>query len=110
LVNQGRLADLDSGPRGVFVRTPTPERLRDALATAGLHTDGEGGAGQIRVLGGTPEQVGRAAFEAQVELHELVAEASDLEKVFLAMTETAADDGQLVAVGQEAARTEGDPR
>jgi ABC-2 type transport system ATP-binding protein len=101
LIKQGRLADLDSGPRGVLVRTPTPERLLDVLAAAaGPQPDGRGGepgpslraderteAGQIRVVGATPDQVGHLAFEGGVELHELVAEASDLERTFLEMTQ-----------------------
>jgi ABC-2 type transport system ATP-binding protein len=96
LVKQGRLADLDSGPRGVLVRTPTPERLLDVFAAAGdqgapegeaLRADERTEAGQIRVVGATPAQVGHLAFEGGVELHELVAEASDLERTFLEMTQ-----------------------
>jgi ABC-2 type transport system ATP-binding protein len=39
------------------------------------------------VTGGTTDVVGHAAFQAGVELHELVAEASHLERVFLELTE-----------------------
>jgi ABC-2 type transport system ATP-binding protein len=97
LVKQGRLADLDSGPRGVLVRTPEPEKLRAALATASLTVTGEVGSGRLRVIGGTTEQVGRAAYVNGIELHELAAEASDLEKTFLEMTES----GQASAVAEE---------
>ena len=86
LVRQGRLADLDSGPRDVLVRTPEPEKLRDALAAASLAVT-EDGSGRLRVGGGTTEQVGHAAYVAGVELHELVAEASHLERTFLELTE-----------------------
>jgi ABC-2 type transport system ATP-binding protein len=99
LVNQGKLADLDSGPRGVLVRTPEPEKLRDALAGEALSTEGEAEDGRIRVVGGTPEQVGHAAFVHGVELHELVAEASDLEKTFLQMTEGAVDGVPVADLG-----------
>ena len=99
LIKQGKLADLDSGPRGVLVRTPEPEKLLDALATTALSTDGRTEAGQIRVVGGTTEQVGHTAFAHGIELHELVAEASDLEKTFLDMTEG----------GRDGALTEGVP-
>jgi ABC-2 type transport system ATP-binding protein len=86
LVKQGKLADLDSGPRGVLVRSPEPERLADAVAAAGLRLDGAADGGRLRVLGGTAQQVGHAAHLYGVELHELVAEASDLERIFLEMT------------------------
>jgi ABC-2 type transport system ATP-binding protein len=87
LVRQGTLAELDSGPREVLLRTPSPEKLRDALSASPLDVVGTDESGRLRVRGGTPEQVGRAAFEAGVELHELVAEASHLERVFLELTE-----------------------
>jgi ABC-2 type transport system ATP-binding protein len=87
LVRQGTLAELDSGPREVLLRTPSPEKLRDALSASPLDLVGTDESGRLRVRGGTPEQVGRAAFEAGVELHELVAEASHLERVFLELTE-----------------------
>ncbi len=99
LVKQGKLADLDSGPRGVLVRTPEPEKLRDALASASLSTEGLTDAGQVRVVGGTPEQVGHAAYMHGVELHELVAEPSDLEKTFLQMTEGAHDSAAVADPG-----------
>jgi ABC-2 type transport system ATP-binding protein len=87
LVRQGTLAELDSGPREVLVRTPAPDALREALAAAAMHVVGSDESGRLRVGGGTPEQVGHVAFEAGVELHELVAEAGHLERVFLELTE-----------------------
>ncbi len=83
LVRQGPLAEIDSGPANVLVRTPTPEALRDALP--GL-TVQDLPAGVLRVQGCTAEQVGHAAYTAGVELHELSPEPSDLERVFLDMT------------------------
>jgi ABC-2 type transport system ATP-binding protein len=87
LVRQGSLASLEAGPAAVLVRTPTPELLADALDAAdgapyAVTRDGD----RLRVLGGTPAEVGHLAHRAGVELHELSAEASDLEKVFLDMT------------------------
>ncbi|HSE09703.1 MAG TPA: ATP-binding cassette domain-containing protein [Nocardioidaceae bacterium] len=90
LVHQGTLAELDRGPRGVLVRTPTPERLRDALHGGSMKVVGSDESGLLRVAGGTTEQVGHAAFEAGVELHELAVEPSDLERVFLELTEGSA--------------------
>jgi ABC-2 type transport system ATP-binding protein len=82
LVRQGALADLEGGPAAVLVRTPTPTLLRDALASYAV-TEVDG---RLRVEGGTTDEVGHLAHAAGVELHELTAEASDLEKVFLRMT------------------------
>lgn len=86
LVQHGPLRELeDPASRAVVVRTPTPERLRDALREAGLVEAGSSDA-TIRVTGSTPAAVGAAAFRHQVELHELFAEPSDLERVFLELT------------------------
>ena len=82
LVRQGALTDLEGGPAAVLVRTPTPALLRDALASYAV-TEVDG---RLRVEGGTTDEVGHLAHAAGVELHELTAEASDLEKVFLRMT------------------------
>jgi ABC-2 type transport system ATP-binding protein len=83
LVRQGSLASLEEGPAAVLVRTPTPELLTEALATYAVTEV----AGRLRVEGGTTEEVGHLAHVAGVELHELTAEPSDLEKVFLDMTQ-----------------------
>jgi ABC-2 type transport system ATP-binding protein len=86
LVRQGPLRELeDPASKAVVVRTPTPERLRDAIREAGLVEAGSSDA-TIRVTGSTPAVVGAAAFRHQVELHELYAEPSDLERVFLELT------------------------
>ena len=88
LVRQGTLADLETGPAAVLVRTPTPSLLRDALGSTYPVTEVDG---RLRVEGGTTDQVGHLAHGAGVELHELSAEASDLEKVFLRMTTEVAE-------------------
>jgi ABC-2 type transport system ATP-binding protein len=87
LVRQGRLADLVSGPPAVLVRTPEPEKLRDALSEYAVEPVSDG---RLRVRGGTTDQVGHAAYVNGVELHELATEASDLERAFLELTEDAA--------------------
>ena len=88
LVRQGALADLESGPAAVLVRTPTPSSLRDALGSTYSVTEVDG---RLRVEGGTTDLVGHLAHGAGIELHELTAEASDLEKVFLRMTTEVAE-------------------
>jgi ABC-2 type transport system ATP-binding protein len=82
LVRQGTLASLEAGPAAVLVRTPTPELLADALAPYAVTTVGD----RLRVEGCTTDEVGHRAHLRGVELHELAAEASDLEKVFLDLT------------------------
>ena len=83
LVRQGLLAEIDTGPAHVLVRTPSPEALRDALPGLAVEVLPNG---VLRVQDSTAEQVGHAAFAAGVELHELTPEPSDLETVFLDMT------------------------
>ncbi len=87
LVRQGTLEQLDSGPREVLVRTPRPDLLHEALAGRPMQVVGTDAEGRTRVVGGSTADVGHAAFEAGVELHELVAEPSHLERVFLELTE-----------------------
>jgi len=86
LVREGSLADLeDPASRGVLVRSPEPVKLREALRSASI-TESGSVDGLVRVVGVTPAQVGSAAFAHGVELHELYAEASDLERTFLELT------------------------
>ncbi len=87
LVRQGTLDELGGGPRDVLVRTPEPDKLREALAVTSMTASGPEEDGLVRVSGGTTEQVGHAAYVGGVELHELTAEASQLERVFLELTE-----------------------
>ena len=82
LVRQGTLASLEAGPAAVLLRTPTPELLADALAPHVVTSVGD----RLRVEGCTTDEVGHLAHVHGVELHELGAEASDLEKVFLELT------------------------
>ena len=82
LVRQGSLASLDAGPTAVLVRTPTPAPLRAAL-TPYVVTEADG---VLRVAGASTDEVGHLAHGLGVELHELSAEASDLEQTFLELT------------------------
>jgi ABC-2 type transport system ATP-binding protein len=91
LVAQAGLADLEGAP-SVVVRSPDHDRLRTALAEAGLAATPDGEA-VLRVAGSTPAQVGALAHAAGVELHELRSAASDLESIFLELT---ADPGSQV--------------
>ncbi|HEY8451681.1 MAG TPA: ABC transporter ATP-binding protein [Natronosporangium sp.] len=88
LVMQGPIeqiiAALPSETR-VLVRTPQVEALTAAL-TAQRATVTPTPDGRLAVTGVDAPAVGRAALAAGVELHELVTERPDLERVFLELT------------------------
>src|ERR1700689_4886494 len=68
----------------VRIRTPEPAKLEEALRRQQVETaTGEHG---LLVHGATTEQVGDIAFAAGVPVHELVAEGSSLEEIFLELT------------------------
>jgi ABC-2 type transport system ATP-binding protein len=87
LVAQGRTDQLlaQNTRVTVRVRTPQPEALANAVyplgATSRLEPDGA-----MIISGLDAAAVGRAALQAQVELHELVGTRPDLEQVFLTLT------------------------
>jgi ABC-2 type transport system ATP-binding protein len=87
LVRQCPLAELTDQVAHVVVRTPAPDELRAALATHLPHAEVAAvDDGSLNVSDARPEEVGRAAHAAGVELHELRAASSDLEQVFLSLT------------------------
>ena len=87
LVTQGRLRDLEAAKASVLVRTPERARLAAALTEARVGTtvveDGDSG---LAVHGWSTDDVGRLAFAAGVELHELSNQPGDLERLFLDLT------------------------
>jgi ABC-2 type transport system ATP-binding protein len=85
LIYEGKLADLEGASAGVVVRTPTPDQLSVALAPLNVKVSARAD-GAVAVVGATPEAVGRAAWQAHVELHELRAGSSSLEETFLRLT------------------------
>src|ERR1700682_1244859 len=94
LLYDGALRDLDTAGAGVVVRTPTPDLLTTAVAPLGLDLSLRAD-GSFMLAGTTVEAVGHAAWQANVELHELRQDASSLEETFLEMT---ADSAQANAV------------
>jgi ABC-2 type transport system ATP-binding protein len=70
----------------VRVRTPQADALTAELHRVGASVSVNGN-GALLVTGVDVATVGRAALNAQVELHELVAEKPDLEQVFLELTQ-----------------------
>jgi ABC-2 type transport system ATP-binding protein len=86
LVRACPLDELTAGHSHVVVRTPSPQQLADALAAhaPGARVTAEDGG--LHVVDADAATIGRIAFGAQVELHELRPASSDLEEVFLSLT------------------------
>jgi ABC-2 type transport system ATP-binding protein len=91
IINRGRLViesslqQLTTRVGGtVRVRTPRPDRLQEALARE--HLDATRADNALLVRGAESQRVGEIAFAAGIPLHELVAEGSSLEEIFLELT------------------------
>jgi ABC-2 type transport system ATP-binding protein len=103
LVHEGTLDQLKAASTvsaSVIVATPTPDKLIAALTQPAV-TVTPGADGTLQVNGATSAEVGHAAWQAGVELHELREAASNLERVFLELTE----DQPAIASGAFAAPT-----
>ena len=86
LVVESSLEQLTARVGGaVRIRTPDPARLLDALKREGIDSTASNDHALL-VHGATSERVGDIAFAAGVPVHELVAEGSSLEEVFLDLT------------------------
>jgi ABC-2 type transport system ATP-binding protein len=88
LVTQGpvdRILGSDIGAALVRARTPQVEELTKALVAQNA-TVNAGPDGALLITGVDAPAVGAAALRAGVELHELVTERPDLERVFLELT------------------------
>ncbi|GAA4658083.1 ABC transporter ATP-binding protein [Kineococcus glutinatus] len=74
-----------TAPRGVLVRSPQVEELRELVTAAGGHlTSAQDGS--FRVADLTPEQIGDAAARRGVALHELTPQRASLEEAFMELT------------------------
>jgi len=86
LVIESSLSDLTARVGGAIrVRSADPAKLNAALARENLKTTPSGDQ-VLFVHGATSEHVGDVAFAAGVAVHELVAEGSSLEEIFLELT------------------------
>jgi ABC-2 type transport system ATP-binding protein len=87
LVREGSIEQLRSGADGagtVLVRSPEAARLAGVLRAEGTPVAQEDGA--LAVSGSTPADVGRLAFAAGIELHELRSRTSGLEEIYFQLT------------------------
>jgi ABC-2 type transport system ATP-binding protein len=83
LVRHSPLAELET-VHTCLVRTPTPGPLIEALARQRMAATTVG-YGLLRVTESDPARIGSVAFDTGIELHELRAERSDLEAIFLGL-------------------------
>jgi ABC-2 type transport system ATP-binding protein len=74
----------------VRVRTPEPEKLRDALSAAGI-TATENGSGAFEVTEVPSDRLGELALAHGILLHELSPQHASLEDAFIALTGEAAE-------------------
>jgi ABC-2 type transport system ATP-binding protein len=108
LVREGSMEQLRSGADGagtVLVRSPEAARLAEVLRADGRRVTAEGGT--LSVTGTTPADVGRRAFAAGIELHELRSRTSGLEEIYFQLTagsEQFAAPSPVAPVVQEASR------
>lgn len=84
LVRAGRLAELTAGGR-VLVATPDAERFAQVLEAAGAVVSRNSGS-TLETSGLSARDVGRLAFEHQVELHALETQQDGLEQIFFSLT------------------------
>lgn len=85
LVYEGGLKELEGDSADVVVRTPTLDALTAALAPLKAKISARPD-GSVTVAGTTLAAVGHAAWDAQVELHELSEDRPSLEDAFLRLT------------------------
>jgi len=86
LIAQGGVEELTRDAASpVRVRTPEPDRLREALAARGIEADSPD-AGWLEVRAGSLESVGDAAAARGIAVHELYRDRQSLEEAFLELT------------------------
>jgi ABC-2 type transport system ATP-binding protein len=87
LISQTSVADFvgHAAAGSVLVRTPQAERLSQVLAAPGV-TVTDDGTDVLRVSGTTAEQIGTAAWRAQVPVFELTPTHASLEEAFMQVT------------------------
>jgi len=90
LVRQGSMAELRSGSGdagSVLVRSPEVARFAELLRSAGTTVDAtDSSPDGLTVAGLSTDEVGRRAFAAGIELHELRSHTSGLEEVYFRLT------------------------
>ncbi len=101
LVREGTILELAGADR-VLVRSPQSEALHRALVADGMTVEVTE-PGLLTVSGSDTATVGRAAYSAGIELHELSIARSDLEEIYFRLTA----GGEQFAAGTVPAGTQG---
>ncbi|MBA2552557.1 MAG: ABC transporter ATP-binding protein, partial [Geodermatophilaceae bacterium] len=84
LVREGTIDELAGADR-VLVRSPQAQALQHALTGQGIAVESTE-PGVLIVSGADTPTVGRAAYTAGIELHELSTARSDLEEIYFRLT------------------------
>lgn len=107
MVRSGSMDDLHGEPRAL-VRSADPRRLAEALHRAGIGASPlpERGEDAIEAQTGDLLAVGRVALEARVPLSELSPRRTDLERLFLELTESPEHRNRNRGAGAPAATTD----
>ncbi|WP_130011879.1 ABC transporter ATP-binding protein [Serinicoccus sediminis] len=100
MARQGTIDELRGEP-AVLVRVGDPAALARVLQEAGLEVQPEDGG--LRVSGADAARVGEAAHAAGHPVHELRPLRTDLERLFLELTESPEHRNRNLATGTEAA-------
>ena len=79
-----------AGGSSVMVRTPQAAQLRDLLLGPGITVASEK-SGVLRVQGLSAEQIGTAAWRAQLPVFELTTQHASLEEAFMRLTDDSVD-------------------
>lgn len=107
LVRWGTMEQLHGEP-AALVRTSDSSALGAALERAGLPSSPEDGG--LRVLTGELRQVGDVALQSGLPVHELRPLRTDLERLFLQLTESPEHRNRNLAETGRATETEGETR
>ena len=113
LVREGTMEELHGEP-SALVRTTDARRLAEALGRAGLDPTPTGEPGALEVRSGDLARIGEVALTAGLPVHELRTLRTDLERLFLQLTESPEHRNRNLGAPapQDGApgRTEGPPR
>jgi ABC-2 type transport system ATP-binding protein len=109
VIGRGRLiADMSiddlvrqASGRVVHVRSPRADELRELLEAPGVTVTAPDGRGLLQVTGLTAAQIGDAASEGGIALHELTPQQASLEEAFMTLTRHDIEFKPLAAVSDD---------
>jgi ABC-2 type transport system ATP-binding protein len=87
--------------RVVHVRSPRAAELRELLEAPGVTVTAPDGGGLLTVTGLTAAQIGDAASDSGIAIHELTPQQASLEEAFMTLTRDEIEFKPLTAVGDD---------